>query len=70
MLAELRLGIIDGNGTAIGNGIGVALNRLCSEELTALRRAAAKATAQPAAPGASRRGAGHDGAGRQAAQPR
>jgi Ca-activated chloride channel family protein len=28
MLAELRLGIIDGNGTAIGNGIGVALNRL------------------------------------------
>ena len=40
MLAELRLGIVDGNGTAIGNGIGVALNRLCSEELTALRRAA------------------------------
>jgi Ca-activated chloride channel homolog len=28
MLAELRIGIIDGNGTAIGNGIGVALNRL------------------------------------------
>ena len=28
MLGELRLGIIDGNGTAIGNGIGVALNRL------------------------------------------
>ena len=28
MLSELRLGIIDGNGTAIGNGIGVALNRL------------------------------------------
>jgi Ca-activated chloride channel family protein len=28
MLAELRLGIIDGNGTAIGNGIGVSLNRL------------------------------------------
>jgi Ca-activated chloride channel family protein len=28
MLAELHLGIIDGNGTAIGNGIGVALNRL------------------------------------------
>jgi Ca-activated chloride channel homolog len=40
MLAELRLGIVDGNGTAIGNGIGVALNRLCSEELAALRRAA------------------------------
>lgn len=28
MLAELQLGIIDGHGTAIGNGIGVALNRL------------------------------------------
>jgi Ca-activated chloride channel family protein len=28
MLAELRLGIVDGHGTAIGNGIGVALNRL------------------------------------------
>jgi Ca-activated chloride channel family protein len=28
MLGELRLGIIDGSGTAIGNGIGVALNRL------------------------------------------
>jgi Ca-activated chloride channel family protein len=28
MLAELHLGIIDGSGTAIGNGIGVALNRL------------------------------------------
>ena len=28
MLAELRLGIIDGKGTAIGNGLGVALNRL------------------------------------------
>jgi Ca-activated chloride channel homolog len=28
MLAELRLGIIDGSSTAIGNGIGVALNRL------------------------------------------
>jgi Ca-activated chloride channel family protein len=28
MLAELRLGIVDGRGTAIGNGIGVALNRL------------------------------------------
>lgn len=32
MLAELRLGIIDGNGTAIGNGIGVALNRLRRSE--------------------------------------
>jgi Ca-activated chloride channel family protein len=28
MLAELQLGIIDGRGTAIGNGIGVSLNRL------------------------------------------
>ncbi|MDB4980982.1 MAG: hypothetical protein JWM82_1734 [Myxococcales bacterium] len=28
MLAELRVGIIDGRGTAIGNGLGVALNRL------------------------------------------
>ena len=28
MLAELHVGIIDGKGTAIGNGIGVALNRL------------------------------------------
>jgi hypothetical protein len=56
MLAELRLGIVDGNGTAIGNGIGVALNRLCSEELTALRRAASvvvrarRVTAQQAKP--------------------
>jgi Ca-activated chloride channel homolog len=40
MLGELRLGLVDGNGTAIGNGIGVALNRLCSEELAALRRVA------------------------------
>jgi Ca-activated chloride channel homolog len=28
MLTELQIGIIDGHGTAIGNGIGVALNRL------------------------------------------
>jgi len=28
MLSELHVGIIDGRGTAIGNGIGVALNRL------------------------------------------
>ncbi|HSZ83085.1 MAG TPA: VWA domain-containing protein [Polyangia bacterium] len=28
MLSELRLGIVDGHATAIGNGIGVALNRL------------------------------------------
>lgn len=28
MLGELELGIVDGRGTAIGNGLGVALNRL------------------------------------------
>jgi Ca-activated chloride channel family protein len=28
MLAELQLGLIDGRGTAIGNGLGVSLNRL------------------------------------------
>jgi Ca-activated chloride channel homolog len=28
MIAELELGLIDGRGTAIGNGIGVAINRL------------------------------------------
>jgi len=56
MLGELKIGIVDGNGTAIGNGIGVALNRLCSEELTALRRAAEQgegataAQAKPPAP--------------------
>ena len=32
MLAELQIGIIDGHGTAIGNGIGVALNRLRHSE--------------------------------------
>jgi Ca-activated chloride channel family protein len=32
MLSELQLGIIDGNATAIGNGIGVALNRLRHSE--------------------------------------
>jgi Ca-activated chloride channel family protein len=32
MLAELQLGIIDGRVTAIGNGIGVALNRLRRSE--------------------------------------
>ena len=40
MVGELRLGIIDGNGTAIGNGIGVALNRLRGEELRRLTEAA------------------------------
>jgi Ca-activated chloride channel family protein len=32
MLSELHLGIIDGRATAIGNGIGVALNRLRKSE--------------------------------------
>jgi Ca-activated chloride channel homolog len=32
MLADLRLGIIDGKGTAIGNGLGVALARLRRSE--------------------------------------
>ena len=32
MLNELQLGIIDGRGTAIGNGIGVSLNRLRHSE--------------------------------------
>lgn len=32
MLAELHSGIIDGKGTAIGNGLGVALNRLRKSE--------------------------------------
>jgi Ca-activated chloride channel family protein len=32
MLAELRLGMIDGKGTAIGNGLGVALARLRRSE--------------------------------------
>lgn len=32
MLNELQIGVIDGRGTAIGNGIGVALNRLRHSE--------------------------------------
>lgn len=32
MLAEIQVGLIDGRGTAIGNGIGVALNRLRRSE--------------------------------------
>jgi Ca-activated chloride channel family protein len=50
MVGELRLGMLDGNGTAIGDGIAVALNRLCGEELRRLTEAA-RAAAQPAAPG-------------------
>jgi Ca-activated chloride channel homolog len=52
MVGELRLGMLDGNGTAIGDGMAVALNRLCGEELRRLTEAA-KAAAQPAAPGAN-----------------
>jgi len=51
MVGELRLGMLDGNGTAIGDGIAVGLNRLCGEELRRLTEAA-KAAAQPVAPGA------------------
>ena len=49
MVGELRLGIVDGNGTAIGDGIAVALNRLCGEELQKMKE---KAKAAAAAPGA------------------
>jgi Ca-activated chloride channel family protein len=54
MVGELRLGIVDGNGTAIGDGIAVALNRLCGERLRRMAEAArtAAAAAQAAAPGA------------------
>ena len=52
MVGELRLGMLDGNGTAIGDGIAVGLNRLCGEELRRLTEAA-KAAAQPAAPGSN-----------------
>ena len=50
MVGELRLGMLDGNGTAIGDGIAVGLNRLCGEELRRMSEAA-RAAAQPAAPG-------------------
>ena len=60
MLGELRLGIIDGNGTAIGNGLGVALNRLCGEELRDC--AASKVEAQrPRRPSRRRRQTRPDG---------
>jgi Ca-activated chloride channel family protein len=53
MVGELRLGIVDGNGTAIGDGIAVALNRLCGEALQRLTEAAkAEAAASAAPPGA------------------
>ena len=50
MVGELRLGIVDGNGTAIGDGIAVALNRLCGEELRRMtEEAKAAAAAKPEA---------------------
>jgi Ca-activated chloride channel family protein len=49
MVGELRLGIVDGNGTAIGDGIAVALNRLCGEELRKMTEAAKAAAAAPGA---------------------
>jgi Ca-activated chloride channel family protein len=55
MVGELRLGIVDGNGTAIGDGIAVALNRLSGEELRRMTEearaaAAAKEAGTKAAP--------------------
>ena len=67
MVGELRLGIVDGNGTAIGDGIAVALNRLCGEELRRMTEAA-KAAAQAAAPGAKPPPA--EGAGSRTRDPR
>jgi Ca-activated chloride channel family protein len=49
MVGELRLGIVDGNGTAIGDGIAVALNRLCGEELRRMTEEAKAAAAKPEA---------------------
>jgi Ca-activated chloride channel family protein len=51
MVDELRLGIVDGNGTAIGDGIAVALQRLAGEELQRAI-AEAKASSQAIAAGA------------------
>jgi Ca-activated chloride channel family protein len=45
MVGDLHLGIVNGDGTAIGDGIAVALNRLCGEEL---RRRSEEAKAQAA----------------------
>jgi len=52
MVGELRLGIVDGNGTAIGDGVAVALNRLCGEELRRMTEAAQAAQAAAQAPAA------------------
>jgi Ca-activated chloride channel family protein len=49
MVGEFRLNLVDGSGTAIGDGIAVGLNRLCGEELQRMTEAAkAAAAAQPA----------------------
>jgi Ca-activated chloride channel family protein len=49
MVEELHLNVIDGSGTAIGDGIAVALNRLCGEELRRMTDAAKAAAQAPAA---------------------
>jgi Ca-activated chloride channel family protein len=49
MVGELRLNLVDGSGTAIGDGIAVALNRLCGEDLRRMTEAAKAAAAQMAA---------------------
>jgi Ca-activated chloride channel family protein len=49
MVGELRLGIVDGNGTAVGDGIAVGLNRLCGEDLRRLTDEAKAAAATAAA---------------------
>ena len=49
MVGELRLGIVDGNGTAVGDGIAVGLNRLCGEDLRRLTEEAKAAAATAAA---------------------
>jgi Ca-activated chloride channel family protein len=52
MVGDLHLGIVNGDGTAIGDGIAVALNRLCGEALQRLTEEA-KAAAQAKAAGAT-----------------
>jgi Ca-activated chloride channel homolog len=56
MVGELRLGIVDGNGTAVGDGIAVGLNRLCGEDLRRLTEEA-KAAAAAKTPAAGDTGA-------------
>jgi len=52
MVKELHLNVIDGSATAIGDGIAVALNRLCGEELRRMTEAAQAAQAAAQAPAA------------------